>query len=111
MSARELSRLGYLFLSGGRWHGAQLVAPAWVSRATRSSQGLNPSYGYGWVVNTPGTMWPYLPTDAFAANGFRSNRCYVVPSLDLVVTRVGSGPMLWDEALLMERVVQSVLAA
>ncbi len=111
VSARELARLGYLLLRHGQWQAEQLVAPSWVDRATRSSQGLNPSYGYGWVVNTPGTMWPYLPTDAFAANGFRSNRCYVVPSLDLVVVRVGSGPMVWDEALLMERVMQAVLNA
>ncbi len=109
VSARDLARFGYLFLRRGRWYGEQVVSPAWVERATRSSQDLNPSYGYGWVVNTPGTMWPYLPSDAFAANGFRSNRCYVVPSLDLVVARVGSGPMLWDEAFLMERVVEAVL--
>ena len=111
VSARDLARFGYLFLRGGLWRGEQLVPRAWVELATRSSQDLNPSYGYGWVVNTQGTTWPYLPTDAFAANGFRSNRCYVVPSLDLVVARVGSGPMLWDESFLLERIVTAVVDA
>ncbi len=111
VSARELARLGYLFLRHGEWRAEQLVAPWWVDLATHSSQDLNPAYGYGWVVNTPGTAWPYLPNDAFAANGYRSNRCYVVPSLDLVVVRVGSGPVLWDEAFLMERVAQAIVDA
>lgn len=111
ISARELARFGYLFLHRGRWGDEQIVPASWVDQATRSSQNLNPSYGYGWVVNTAGSIWPYLPSDAFAANGFRSNRCYVVPSLDLVVARVGSGPMLWDEAFLMQRVLDAVLDA
>lgn len=29
------------------------------------------------------------PKDAFAFMGFASNRCYIVPSLDLVVVRLG----------------------
>lgn len=111
VSARELARLGYLMLNRGRWGGEQLVPEWWVELATRSSQEHNPCYGYGWVVNTPGNGWPYLPSDAYTANGYRSNRCYVVPSLDLVVVRTGSGPAVWDEAFLLERVLSALLDA
>lgn len=111
VSARELARVGYLMLRRGQWREDQIVPASWVDLSTRTSQEFNPSYGYGWVVNTRGTRWPYLPTDAFAAEGYRSNRCYVVPSLDLVVARVGSGPVLWDEAFLMDPVARAVLDA
>lgn len=110
-SARDLARFGELMLRRGRMGERQLIAEWWVNTATRSSQELNPGYGYGWVVNTPGTTWPYLPADAYTADGYRSNRCYVVPSLDLVVTRVATGPGLWDESLLMQRVAEALLDA
>ena len=65
--------------------------------ATQTSQDLNPAYGYTWWVNTKGARWPSLPRDTFALEGYRANRCYIIPSLDLVVARVGSGPATWDE--------------
>jgi CubicO group peptidase (beta-lactamase class C family) len=111
ISARDLARFGYLMLRDGAWEGEQLVPEWWVEEATRSSQEHNPDYGLTWWVNTAGTCWPGLPTDTFAAKGYRSNRLYVVPSLDLVVARVGSGPddRDWHEPLLIGGIVDSVL--
>jgi CubicO group peptidase (beta-lactamase class C family) len=107
-SARELSRLGYLMLRNGIWNGQQIVPAWWIELATRSSQELNPSYGYTWWVNTHGTKWPGLPRDAFAARGYNCNHCYVIPSLDLVVVRLGSGPSSWGEPTFIERVVDAI---
>jgi CubicO group peptidase (beta-lactamase class C family) len=109
VSGRELARFGYLMLHRGLWNGVQLVPLWWVDLSTRSSQDLNPSYGYTWWVNTSGTRWPGLPRDAFALSGYRSNRCYVIPSLDLVVARVGSGPPAWDENGLIGGIVDAVI--
>ncbi|MGH2381856.1 MAG: serine hydrolase domain-containing protein, partial [Candidatus Limnocylindria bacterium] len=109
LSARELVRFGYLLLRGGRWGARQLLQRWWIELATRTSQDLRPVYGYLWWVNSTGRQWPGLPTDAFAASGYRSNRCYVIPSLDLVVARVGSGPPTWDEPELIEGVVGAVV--
>jgi len=81
----------------------------WVELATRTSQPYNPDYGFLWWVNTAGTKWPALPRDAYAAIGYRSNRCYVIPSLDLVVARVGTGPVAWDEQELIGSVVRAVI--
>jgi CubicO group peptidase (beta-lactamase class C family) len=110
VSARELARFGYLALHGGAWAGRQIVPRWWMEMATRSSQDLNPDYGYTWWVNTKGTKWPSLPKDAFALSGYRCNRCYVVPSLDLVVARVGSGPPAWDDNALIGGVVDAIVA-
>jgi len=109
ISAREFARLGYLMLQKGVWDGKKILAEWWVKLATRSSQDLNAHYGYTWWVNTTGTHWPTLPKDAFAASGYRSNRCYIIPSLDLVVARVGSGPTNWDERSLMNDIVAAII--
>jgi CubicO group peptidase (beta-lactamase class C family) len=108
VSARDLARFGYLALHQGRWHDRQVLPGWWMAMATQPSQELNPSYGYTWWVNTTGSRWPGLPRDAFACSGYRSNRCYVVPSLDLVVARVGSGPATWDEQGLIAGVVGAI---
>jgi CubicO group peptidase (beta-lactamase class C family) len=92
VSARELARFGYLMLCRGVWEGQRLIPRWWLDLSTRASQTLNPHYGYTWWVNTGGTLWPGVPEDAFALSGYRANYCCVVPSLDLVVARLGTGP-------------------
>jgi CubicO group peptidase (beta-lactamase class C family) len=110
LSARDLARFGYLALYHGVWNGATLIPRWWQDLATRSSQDMNPEYGYTWWVNETGSTWPGLPKDAIALSGYRSNRCYVIPSLDLVVARVGSGPPTWSEQGLIGGVVKAILA-
>ena len=109
ISAREFARLGYLMLHQGAWQGRQVLPQWWVELSTQTSQELNPRYGYTWWVNTRGNNWPDLPRDMFAASGYRSNRCYIVPSLDLVVARVGSGPAVWNENELIGGVIGAIL--
>ena len=108
VSARELARFGYLALHQGTWAGQQLVPRWWHDLATQTSQDYNPAYGYTWWVNTRGAQWPSLPRDTFALQGYRSNRCYIIPSLDLVVTRVGSGPVMWHESRLMDEIIEAI---
>ena len=92
LSASDFARLGYLLLRGGAWNGKQIVPKWWIDLATKRSQDINPGYGYTFWVNTDGQLWPHVPKDAFAFMGYATNRCYVVPSLDLVVVRLGYGP-------------------
>jgi len=108
LSARDFARLGYLCLRRGRWQGQQIVPAEWLEQATRSSQELNPSYGYTFWTNTNGSQWPGVPQDAFAFMGFASNRCYVVPSLDLVVVRVGYSPVGWPEGVLLPAIAAAI---
>lgn len=111
ISARELARFGYLALRGGAWNDQQLIPKWWMELATRSSQALKPDYGYTWWVNTDGTGWPGLPRDMFALMGYRSNKCYIIPSLDLVVARTGSGPEpgAWREMDFIGGIVDAIL--
>ena len=97
VTARDLARFGYLMLKAGRWADRQIVPPGWLEMATRSSQSLDDRYGYTWWVNTHLSLWEDAPRDAYAAMGFAGNKCYVFPSLELVVVRIADGPMPWDD--------------
>lgn len=108
LSARELARFGYLALHKGIWDGKEILPAWWQQEATRASQELETGYGFTWWVKTRGDHWPGLPRDMFAMSGFRSNRCYVVPSLDLVAVRLGSGPATWSENDFIGGVIHSI---
>jgi CubicO group peptidase (beta-lactamase class C family) len=108
-SARDFARVGYLMAHHGLWEGKQIVPDWWIELATRSSQQLNRSYGYTFWVNTDRTQWPTAPKDAFAFMGYGSNRCYIVPSLDLVVVRLGYGPPNWPEDALLPAIVGAIV--
>lgn len=109
LSARELARFGYLALHGGEWNGDQVIPADWQKKATQPSQELNRSYGYGWWTNAHDTYVPGAPTDLFALAGFAGNRCYIIPSLDLVIARVGTGPFVLDERGAVLSIVAAVI--
>ena len=108
-SARDLARFGLLILAGGTWNGETIVEDtASLTEMLRPSQALNPSYGLLWWVNdqassmswaippvtTAGPLIPAAPPDLVAAQGARDRKLYVVPSLDLVVARLGDNGSL-----------------
>jgi CubicO group peptidase (beta-lactamase class C family) len=102
ISARELARLGYLMLRRGSWNGRQIVPEWWIDTATRPSQELNSSYGYTWWVGAG-------RADGYGARGLHANVLVVVPALDLVVARLGNGPIAWAEAGVIGPIVGAVV--
>src|SRR5688572_21648311 len=48
MSARDLARLGVLYLRGGKWRDAQLIPSSWITESTRSYSDV-PTGGYGYM--------------------------------------------------------------
>ncbi len=109
ISARELARFGLLACRGGRWDDTQIIPSWWNEIATQSSQPHNPEYGYSWWVNSMKTRWPMLPSDTFALQGHNTNNCYVIPSLDMVIVKVGSGPTRWNEGDFVNGIVASIV--
>jgi len=101
-SLRDMSRFGLMILRNGKWESKQLISAKYVKEASSTSQKLNESYGYLWWLNgrasyklpaggavQPGMMWPDCPSDSFGALGAQDKKIYIVPSLDLVVSRHG----------------------
>ena len=97
ISARDLSRFGFLLLNKGKWKDKQLVPSNIIKKLTTKSQNFNVNYGYQYWLNTDGRHWNNLPKQMFALEGYNSNRCYIFPTEKLIVTRIGAGPSEWNE--------------
>ena len=104
-SARDLARFGLLLMREGLWNGNDVLNnPGYVARSTSPSQELNPAYGYLWWLNgqqrrltfnreeIEGQYIRNAPPDLYAAEGALGRKCYVVPSLKIIVTRLGDQP-------------------
>jgi CubicO group peptidase (beta-lactamase class C family) len=88
---RDALRFGYLLLHLGKWNAKQVI-PQWYARTMRKPSPYNPHYpGYGLlvVINPHGKNLPSAPPDTYAASGAANNHIFVIPSLDMVVVRIG----------------------
>jgi CubicO group peptidase (beta-lactamase class C family) len=105
-SARDLARLGLLMLAEGMWDGEDIVGdPGYFEEAFNPSQPYNEAYGLLWWLNggttindrrspvmQEGMLLPTAPDDLVAALGGLGRKIYIVPSLGLVVSRLGDAP-------------------
>jgi len=89
LRATDMLRFGYLLLREGRWGDRQIV-PVDYLRHCASRSPYNPHFPYSlqFNVNTGGET-PGLPRDAFWKSGSGGHALYTVPSLDLVVWKLG----------------------
>lgn len=91
-SAQDWARIGQLMLNGGTLNGQRIVREDWIARATTPNDSQNQkAYGYQWWLNrgNESLRWAALPADAFAAQGNRQQYLMIVPSLDLIIVRLG----------------------
>jgi CubicO group peptidase (beta-lactamase class C family) len=106
ITIRGLALYGRLWLRKGDWDGIRLLSESNVILASRASNpGLMKSYGYLWWVNSHGEPQPYekygfklnpvfgprMPRDAFMAIGASRTFILVIPSLQVVAVRSGTG--------------------
>jgi CubicO group peptidase (beta-lactamase class C family) len=104
ITARDMAKIGILYLKHGQWDGKQIVSDGYVSEsiAPHNSGGppLNASYGYQWWVGKTTTGF-----DAFFAAGYKGQLIYIVPEQNLVIavaadsTPGGSQKLVNDVAL------------
>lgn len=120
MTARDMARLGLLWLNDGEWEGKRVVPAEWIREATRVSDMLLQNeprelwqYGLGFWCNDQGVLWPSLPRNSFAAVGAGKQFIWVDREHDLIVvqspgTFEGSfSPQTGAEVI--ERVVESLV--
>ena len=119
-TARSMARYGLLILGEGNWSGIPVLSDSsYLSDMLQTSQDMNKSYGYLWWLNGkdsymlpgsqvvfPGSLIPAAPEDTVAGLGKNDQKLYVVPSLGLVIVRMGedsggllAGPSSFDNAL------------
>ncbi len=101
---REMARFGSLMMNKGKWDNTVVLPDTnYLNAATNTSQSINPSYGYLWWLNGKSTykvpglqlvfngpLVPNAPADMIAGLGKNDQKLYVIPSMDMVIIRMGN---------------------
>jgi len=97
--ATDALRFGYCLLRGGKWQGRQLVPASYVALCNRMSP-HNPHSPYSLMFehNADGHVVG-APRDAFWKSGAGGFALIVVPSLDLVIYKMGGSNGQYDPTL------------
>ena len=103
-------RVAELLVKDGNYRGDEVIRPGWVARMLVPAKG-NASYG-SYVrlgkINASGTE-PYAVDDVFIVEGKGGNRLWVVPSMHLVILRMGRLPRHatdWDDSRIPNLVIR-----
>lgn len=87
-TARNWARIGLLHLQDGMWQGERILPEGWVKFVSSPAPAWKrPEYGGFFWLNRVGT-WN-LPEDTYFAAGAGGQNTWIVPSLDLVIVRMG----------------------
>ena len=100
-NARDLARLGMLYLQNGMWNGERIISEEWIKFVRTPAPSTAPNNQYGghfWLVPANRTD---IPKDAYSTNGNRGQFTVIVPSHNLVIVRRGldygrQGFSQWD---------------
>jgi hypothetical protein len=114
--ARDMAKIGLLFLNGGEWDGKRVVPQSWVEESTQAYVGASAGAEYGyqwWRTSVPVGL---RSADTYFASGFGGQQINVFPELGLVVVFTnewapGSGHAMQNLALLSEYVLPATLPA
>lgn len=110
-------RLGQLLLNQGKVGQRQVVPAEWFERMLIPSP-IEPTYGrHIWLKartdEFPNVDWSastaFLAPDTFYLDGRGLQRVYVIPSQDLVIVRIGEQPENWDDSVIPNILVRSLL--
>jgi CubicO group peptidase (beta-lactamase class C family) len=115
-TARDWARFGQLYLQDGVWEDRRILPEGWAAYTVTPAPAA-PRGEYGalfWLNAGPAggpsrRLWPRAPRDAFAAQGFRAQKLFIIPSREVILVRFGatSGHGAWDS----DAFIADVLAA
>jgi len=106
-TARDWAKFGLLYLYDGVWDGQRILPEGWADYSQERTPTLEDGF-YGaqfWknaYAEPEGSVtprhWPGVPQDAYYASGFEGQQVVIIPSLDMVVVRLGctSDRNNWD---------------
>lgn len=101
---RSMARFGSLVLNAGNWNNTRVMTDtSYLKASIKTSQDINPSYGYLWwlngkersmvpqsqiVFNRP--LFTEAPSDMYSALGKNGQILNIVPSQNLIMVRMGN---------------------
>lgn len=86
-TAQDWARFGQLYLQNGRWGNEQILPEGWVNFSREAAVGSDGIYGAQIWLRTQDAQ--SAPTDIFMFRGFQDQRIVMIPSLSLVIVRLG----------------------
>ena len=87
-TTRDWSKFGLLYLHKGNWNGEQILDESWVKYTATPTNTSNGRYGGHFWLNASG-HFPDVPKDMYYCSGFQGQMVAIIPSLDLVIVRMG----------------------
>lgn len=105
-TARSMARYGLLISNMGEWDGKPIMEDTeFLSQMTTTSQDINNAYGLLWWLNGKesymlpelqlelnGSLTPSAPDDMYSGIGKNGQYLSVIPSLNMVMVRMGDNP-------------------
>ncbi|MGL2965460.1 serine hydrolase domain-containing protein [Flavobacterium sp. XGLA_31] len=87
-TTRDWAKFGLLYLHKGNWNGEQIFDESWAKYVATPTNTSNGRYGAQFWLNAGG-YFPNVPKDMYYCSGFQGQMIFIIPSLDLVIVRMG----------------------
>lgn len=115
-------RLGMMIVNGGQSQGSQVISKNWIEKLSQGTL-QNPNFGYHVWLGSPylGTRLisepskkrrpvssKFLANDVIYIEGRGGQRLYIIPSKDLVVYRAGRIDFSWDDAKIINILINGI---
>ena len=108
-TARDLGRLGQLYLDDGVWNGERILPEGWAEFVAEPAPAFDReqgTQGYG------AQFWLFdgvegLPAGTYTTAGNKGQLVTIIPSQDMVVVRTGVDPLghRWNQPLFVKEVL------
>lgn len=92
--ARDMGKLGQLYLNKGMWKGKRIVSEAWVKDAMslHAPKGTSFGHSYGYLWHLKDMQYKGKAVQVPFANGYKGQAIFVSPEADLVCVVTADSP-------------------
>jgi CubicO group peptidase (beta-lactamase class C family) len=87
-TTRDWSKFGLLYLHKGNWNGEQIFDESWAKYTATPTNTSKGEYGAHFWLNAGG-KYKDVPRDMYFCSGYQGQMVAIIPSLDLVIVRMG----------------------
>ncbi len=88
-TARDWAKFGLLYLNDGVFDGKRILPQGWVDYTRQLTPASGTEYGAHFWLNADKATLADAPEDTYWASGYQGQYVLIIPSLDIVVVRIG----------------------
>jgi CubicO group peptidase (beta-lactamase class C family) len=82
LHARDMAKIGYLYLQNGKWEGKQLLPPGWFDKVSHATVNMNAAFDHG--LRYSNFFWALPDKHVYMTVGYHCQVIMVLPELDVV---------------------------